>query len=97
MDYFLMVSFSLLLKEYKAEAIRQMNSIQVRVSSDLWEYTPYLKSHYPALDSHIKILVATDPRIAQERFMFGKRNSLYGFENDDPATTLERATDLEKE
>ncbi|GKC27897.1 hypothetical protein Tco_1035191, partial [Tanacetum coccineum] len=60
MDYSVMVSFSLLFREYQAEAMMNIlhsrvtqrlefpfTTIRFKVFSDLWEYTPYLQSHYP--------------------------------------------------
>ncbi|GJZ12213.1 hypothetical protein Tco_0546972 [Tanacetum coccineum] len=44
MDYSLMVSFSLLLKEYKAEAIRLMNILQSRVTLMEESFLPLLES-----------------------------------------------------
>ncbi|GKD25519.1 UDP-arabinose 4-epimerase 1 [Tanacetum coccineum] len=46
MDYSLMVSFSLLLREFQAEAIRLMNIIQSRVTLSLAEeYYHYITSN----------------------------------------------------
>nr|GEV44569.1 hypothetical protein [Tanacetum cinerariifolium] len=63
-----------------------------KTKTDLTVSVKYRECRLQAFDSHMKSLVATDPRIAQERFMFGKRNSLYDFEKDNPATALKRAT-----
>ncbi|GKB76358.1 U-box domain-containing protein 35-like protein isoform X2 [Tanacetum coccineum] len=77
MDYSLMMSFSLLLKECKAEAIRVMNILQSIVFSDLWEYNPYLYSHYSNMSATISQRSAPDMIMPYKRDAYEMPSPVY--------------------